>query len=135
MRLIKNFSWVFGANLIVSFSKWLIIVIIAKLLTPQDVGAYSLAFAIGAPITLFANMKLRSLYLTEVKYSFSDYMHTRNILSILAFIILLVIALVIYPQYSLIIILVGLNKIFDLQSDMYYALPHKEEEMDYIGKL
>lgn len=135
MKLIKNISWILGANLIVSFSKWLLLVIIAKVLTPEDVGAYSLAFAIGAPITLFANMKLRSLYLTERNFNFSDYIHTRNILSALAFIFLVGIALIIYPEYSFVILLVGLNKIFDLQSDMYYAIPHKEEDMDYIGKL
>ncbi|WP_217586556.1 oligosaccharide flippase family protein [Lentibacillus saliphilus] len=133
--MIRNLSWIFGANIIVSLSKWFILVVIARILTPEDVGAYSLAFAIGSPITLFANMKLRSLYITETIYGFSNYMHTRSILSSIAFIFLVVIALVIYPQYFLIIILVGLNKIFDLQSDMYYALPHKEEDMDYIGKL
>lgn len=135
MDLFRNISWTFTANLIVSLIKWLIIVIIARLLTPEDIGAYSLAFAIGAPITLFANMKLRSLYISEEKNSFSDYINARNLLSIFSFIVLLIIAIFIYPQYFYIILLVGAMKILDLQSDMYYSLPHKEEDMDYIGKL
>lgn len=135
MRFIRNISWIFGANLIASFTKWLILVVIAKILTPADVGAYSLAFAIGAPVTLFANMKLRSLYITERKNDFNDYINARSILSLLAFIVLLCIGFCIYPEYLFVIILVGLIKIFDLQSDLYYALPHKEEDMDYIGKL
>src|SRR5699024_10912569 len=135
MKFIRNISWTFGSNLIVSFTKWLILVIIARLLTPEDVGAYSLAFAITAPVTLFANMKLRSLFITEEKNDFIDYINTRNILSFLSFIVLVLIALFIYPQYFYIIILVGLIKLYDLQSDLYYALPHKEEDMDYIGKL
>lgn len=135
MDLFRNISWTFTANLIVSLIKWLIIVIIARLLTLEDIGAYSLAFAIGAPITLFANMKLRSLYISEEKNSFSDYINARNLLSIFSFIVLLIIAIFIYPQYFYIILLVGAMKILDLQSDMYYSLPHKEEDMDYIGKL
>lgn len=135
MRFIRNISWTFSSNLIVSFTKWLIIVIIARVLTPVDVGAYSLAFAITAPVTLFANMKLRSLFITEEKNDFSDYINARNILSILSFVVLVLIALFVYPQYFYIIIFVGLIKLFDLQSDLYYALPHKEEDMDYIGKL
>lgn len=135
MNLIRNISWIFIANLIVSLTKWLIVVVIARVLTPEDVGAYSLAFAIGAPVTLFANMKLRSLFITEEKYDISDYIYSRSIVSVFAFIVLLLIALFIYPQYFYIIILVGLMKIFDLQSDMYYAIPHKEEDMNYIGKL
>ena len=135
MNFIRNISWIFIANLIVSLTKWLIVVVIARVLTPEDVGAYSLAFAIGAPVTLFANMKLRSLFITEEKYDISDYLYSRSIVSVFAFIVLLLIALFIYPQYFYIIILVGLMKIFDLQSDMYYAIPHKEEDMNYIGKL
>lgn len=135
MKFIKNISWTFGSSLIVSFTKWLMIVIIARILTPEDVGAYSLAFAITAPFTLFANMKLRSLFITEERNEFSDYINARNILSVLSFVVLVLIALFIYPKYLYIIILVGLIKLFDLQSDLYYALPHKEEDMDYIGRL
>ncbi|WP_343033674.1 lipopolysaccharide biosynthesis protein [Alkalicoccus luteus] len=128
-------SWIFGANLVVAFTKWLIIIIIARILTPTDVGAYALAFAIGAPITLFANMKLRSLFITEDSKSFSDYLYSRCILNFAAFILLMLIATIIYPQHFYIIFLVGLMKILDLQSDMYYALPHKEGNMNIIGKL
>ncbi|TDL32838.1 hypothetical protein E2R51_09210 [Jeotgalibacillus sp. S-D1] len=135
MRTLKNITWLFTANLIVSLTKWLMLVIIARTLTPEAVGAYSLAFALGAPITLLANMKLRSLYITEEKINFSDYMYTRYIFSLIAFIILFVIGTLIYPKYFLIIMLVGLIKIFDLQSDLYYALPHKKQDMNYIGKL
>ncbi len=135
MKLIRNVSWIFVANLIVSFTKWLLLVIIAKLLSPAEVGAYSLAFAIGAPITLFANMKLRSLYITERKNDFSDYNNSRKLLSLISIIVLTAIGFFIYPQYFYIILFVGLMKVFDLQSDLYYALPHKEENMSYIAKL
>jgi O-antigen/teichoic acid export membrane protein len=135
MKLIRNVSWIFGANLFASLSKWLILVIIARLLTPNDVGVYSLAFAIGAPITLFANMKLRSLFITEEKFDFYDYVYSRNTLSIVAFVVLVLIALFIYPSHFFPIVIVGLIKILDLQSELYYAQPHKKGDMDFIGKV
>jgi O-antigen/teichoic acid export membrane protein len=135
MKIIKGLSWVFFANIIVAFSKWLMVILIANFLSPREVGIYTLAFAIGAPITLFANMKLRSLYITEEKENFTDYIAARNAMSILALIILCLVGGIIYPQYFFIIILVGLSKILDLQSDMYYALPHKSSQMSEISKL
>lgn len=134
--MFKNISWTFGSNLIVSLLKWLVVVIIAKILTPEDVGAYSLAFAISAPITLFANMKLRSLFITEdSKDQFNDFLRARDLLSILSFFVLVLISVIFYQEYFYLIVVVSLMKIFDLQSDMYYALPHRESEMTYIGKL
>ncbi|MDV2684408.1 oligosaccharide flippase family protein [Alkalihalophilus lindianensis] len=135
MKIIKSITWIFFANLLVSITKWLIVVLIAQFLIPEEVGKYSLAFAISAPITLFANMKLRSLYITENMPSFSEYIYVRNILSLLAFIILFLIAILVYPPYFSVIMLVGLSKILDLQSDMYYAIPHKNGKMDAIGKI
>lgn len=134
MRVFRNVSWTFGANVFVAFTKWLIIVIIAQVSTAEAVGAYSLAFAVSAPLTLFANMKLRSLYVTEQQDNFGDYLRTRNIFSFLSIFILIVLSVTFYPDYKYIVILVTLMKVLDLQSDMYYSLPHKSEDMDYIGK-
>ncbi|MBS8265636.1 hypothetical protein DYI25_14505 [Mesobacillus boroniphilus] len=135
MKIIRNLSWIFIANLVVSLTKWLIVVVIARALTPEDVGAYSLAFAISAPIILFANMKLRSLYITEDKLEFNDYISVRKVISIFSSIILVIIATFVYQEYFYVIILVSISKIYDLQSDIYYAVPHKEENLNLIGKL
>jgi len=135
MKLIKGLSWTFFANLIVSFTKWFMVIIIAKVLTPGEVGIYTLAFAISAPITLFANMKLRSLYVTSDINNFGEHMYGRNITSIFSLFILIIISYILYPAYFTIILLVGISKILDLQSEMYYALPHKNEDMKTIGKL
>lgn len=135
MKLIKNFTWIFFANVFSSFAKWLIVIIIAKNLTVTEVGIYSLAFAIGAPVTLFANMKLRSLYITSTEDNLFDYLITRNILSVAVFLVLVIIGSIFYPEHTNVIILVGLAKILDLQSDLYYAVPHKNSDLNIIGKM
>jgi len=135
MKLIKNLSWILFANIFSSFAKWLIVILIAKNLTVTEVGIYSLAFAIGAPVTLFANMKLRSLYITSTEDNLYDYLFIRNILSIIVLFLLTIIGAIFYPQYFIIIMLVGVAKILDLQSDLYYAVPHKSSDLDVVGKM
>lgn len=135
MNIIRNLSWIFFANAFSSLTKWLMVILIAKNLTAIEVGVYTLAFAIGAPITLFANMKLRSLYITSQEANLKDYLYIRNILSLLAFVTLVLIGFVIYPEYLIIIIFVGISKILDLQSDMFYAIPHKNSDLNIVGKL
>ncbi len=133
--IIKNISWTFIANLISAITKWLILVLIARWLDPNDLGSYSLAFAITAPITLFINLKLRPLVVTDKNLTFSNYVFTRKITSALAIILIIIIGLVLYPSYFWVITLVGLMKILDLHSDLYYSIPQINNDFDYIGKL
>jgi len=135
MKLIKNLSWIFFANAFSSFTKWLIVVIIAKTMDPTTVGIYSLAFAVGAPIALFANMRLRALYITGTDDNLSSYISTRNILSVAGIVTLVIIGQAFYPSYFLVILLVGLSKILDLHSDIYYSVPHKKNNLNTVGKL
>ncbi|GFZ91630.1 hypothetical protein GCM10010978_32660 [Compostibacillus humi] len=134
-RLLKGISWIFLGNIIASLIKWLILVLIARILTPYEVGAYSLAFALTAPIALFTNLKLRSLYITEKDAYFSDYLFARNITSIIALLVVVILGLTLYPEYLLLLILVGLNKFYDLHSELFYSHPHIYSKFGDIGKL
>ncbi|WP_088031977.1 oligosaccharide flippase family protein [Evansella clarkii] len=135
MNLLKSLSWITIANLVMSLTKWIILILIARITTPTEVGIYSLAFALTAPIALGANMKLRSLYLTEEKLSFGDYVYTRNTVSIASLILMILISVFFYNEYIIMILLVGISKILDLQSDLYYSIPHKKNNLKLVGKL
>ena len=133
--LIKNISWIFTGNLFSAFTKWFILVLIARILTPIDVGAYALAFAVTAPITILLNLRLRSLVVTDKHLNFSNYIYIRNITSYVAVLLLFLIGLIFYPKYIFLIILVGLNKLYDLFSELYYSIPQLKDDFDFIGKL
>ncbi|BDH60664.1 O-unit flippase Wzx [Lysinibacillus sp. PLM2] len=133
-KFFKNISWTIFGNGFSSLAKWLVVILIAKLLSAKDVGVYSLAFALTAPITLFANMKLRSLFVTDSENRFSNYIVIRHIFNFGAIIIFLIIGAFFYREYLLVILLVGISKILDLNSDIYYSYPHKLGNLDYIGK-
>lgn len=135
IKIVKNITWIFGANLTASITKWLVLILIAKILTPIEVGIYSLAFSLTAPITIFLNLKLRQLVVTDRNVNFSDYLLIRILMSTCALIIIVLVSAIFYLDYFLIIVLVGLNKIFDLHSDLYYSIPHINNKFSYIGKL
>lgn len=134
-RIFKNITWVFSGNVVAALTKWLILILIARLMTPEDVGVYSLAFALTAPIAIFINFKLRSLVVTDIELNFKNYVVTRNILSFVAILLILCIAFAFYPDYALIILLVGFNKILDLYSELYYSIPQLNSNFNVIGKL
>lgn len=131
--MLQKISWTFSANVISAAVKWLLLVAIAQILTPIDVGDYALALAIASPITLFANMKLRSLYVTSKEDDFRSFATVRNIVFACSLVIL--IGLSFFYDAWLIVLLVGISKLLDCTSDLLYAVPHKAQEMKKIALL
>lgn len=134
----ENFSWTFIGSLIYALSQWLLIVILAKLGSPELVGQFSLGLAITAPIILFSNMQMRNLVATDNsnEYEFSEYLGTRTLLLTLGLITVVLIA--IFGPYSMtvsiVIILIGLSKVVESISELTHGFFQKIERMDYAGK-
>jgi O-antigen/teichoic acid export membrane protein len=80
-------------------------------------------------------MQLRSFYVTERKngLDFHDYQGFRLVSNGLALIFILIAAFSLKPAMLPIITLVGISKIIESQSDMYYAAVQKVERMAYIS--
>src|SRR5579859_828437 len=78
-RLKTDFTWVLAGNIFYSACQWLIVVVLAKLGTPQKLGEYAWGLAISAPIVLFANFQLRSLLASDVgdRFRFAQYLTFR----------------------------------------------------------
>lgn len=134
----QNFSWTFVGSLIYALSQWLLIVILAKLGTPEIVGQFSLGLAITAPIILFSNMQMRNLIATDStnEYEFSEYLGTRMLLLLFGLFVVFFVA--ISGPYtltvSLVIILVGLSKVVESLSELTHGYFQKIERMDYAGR-
>jgi len=135
---LQNFSWTFIGSTIYALSQWLLIVVLAKFGSAEVVGQFSLGLAITAPIILFSNMQLRNIIATDSvnQYSFSEYYGTRIILLLLAFLVIIGVVLIgpYDPIVSIIIILVGLSKIFESLSELAHGYFQKIERMDYAGR-
>lgn len=137
ISLHHNFSWTFIGNAIYAASQWGMLVVLAKLGSPQMVGQFTLGLAVTAPIIMFTNLQLRAVQATDAKklYSFSDYFGLRLIATGLA---MTVIAIITFfagydRQTAFVILLIGLAKAFESISDVFYGLIQQHERMNLIA--
>jgi O-antigen/teichoic acid export membrane protein len=137
LTLRRNFSWTFAGNVVYAACQWGMLVVLAKLGSPEMVGQFTLGFAVAAPVIMFTNLQLRSVLVTDAKkqYLFSDYLGLRLIATGLALMVIAVISLSGGYRWetSLVIFLVGLAKAFESISEMFFGLMQQHERMDRIA--
>lgn len=137
LSLRRNFSWTFIGNTVYAGCQWGMLVVLAKLGSPEMVGQFTLGLAVTAPVMMFTNLQLRAVQATDAKkqYVFRDYLGLRLLGTTLALIIIATITFISGYQWetSLIILLVGLAKGFESISDVYYGLIQQHERMDRMA--
>ena len=86
ISLRQNFYWTFAGNVIYAASSWAILIVLAKLGTPEIVGHFTLGLAVTAPIIMFTNLALRAVQSTDAhrEYTFSDYLALRLLMTTMA---------------------------------------------------
>jgi O-antigen/teichoic acid export membrane protein len=137
LTLRQNFSWTFVGNIIYAASQWGMLVVLAKLGSPEMVGQFTLGLAVTAPIILFSNLQLRQIQTTDVKqqYTFGDYLGLRLLCLCLALPTILIITIKAGYRWetSLVILIIGLAKVFESISDVFQGLLQYHERMDRIA--
>lgn len=137
LSLRKNFVWTFFGNVIFAGGKWLIIVVLAKLGSPEMIGNISLGIAISTPVLAFTDLQLRPVIVTDVKvnYTFEDYFGLRLITTFLA--LLIISAITFLGNYdlntALVILIIGLDKSAFSISNIFYALFQQQHRMERIA--
>ncbi|MGL5924168.1 lipopolysaccharide biosynthesis protein [Chroococcidiopsis sp.] len=137
LTLRRNFSWNFVGNVVYAACQWGMLVVLAKVGSPEIVGQFTLGLAVTAPIFLFANLQLRTIQATDTKqqYVFGDYLALRLIATALAILALAGIGLGTgyRLETSLVILVVGVSKALESISDVFYGLIQQRERMDRIA--
>jgi O-antigen/teichoic acid export membrane protein len=137
LTLRRNFSWTFIGNLVYAGCQWGMLVVLAKLGSPEMVGQFTLGLAVTAPVIMFTNLQLRVVQATDANkdYSFSDYLGLRLIGTSLGVFAIAIIAL--FSGYRretcIVILLIGLAKAFESISDIFFSLLQQHERMDRIA--
>ena len=136
-RLRADFTWVLSGNVLYSACQWGIVVVLAKLGNPAQVGEYALGLAVSAPIVLFANLQLRALLASDVngQFAFGQYLTFRLATLGAALIAVAGVAALTEPNghQAGIVMLVGLAQALEFVSDTYYGLMQRLERMDRIS--
>jgi len=136
-RLRTDFTWVLSGNLLYSACQWGIVVALAKLGNPEQVGEYAFGMAVSAPIVLFANLQLRALLVSELRdrFSFGQYL-TFRLVSLGAALLLVAGAVAcMQTDWRLggIVVLVGFAQALEFVSETYYGFMQRHERMDRIA--
>lgn len=137
LSLKTNFSWTFAGNVVYAGCQWGMLVVLAKLGSPEIVGQYALGLAITAPVINLSNLSLRGVLATDVNgdYPFGDYLRLRVVTTALA--MLAVVGIVVLTGYRrqtvLVILAVALAKGVESISDIAYGSLQQQERMDRIS--
>jgi O-antigen/teichoic acid export membrane protein len=136
-RLKIDFTWVLAGNIFYSACQWMIVVVLAKLGTPEKLGEYAWGLAVSAPIVLFANFQLRSLLASDLtdRFRFRQYLIFRLISIGAALGLVAVVAEVAGSgEKATVVILVGAAQAVELVSEIFYGLMQREDRMDRISR-
>jgi len=131
-----DFAWVLSGNVLYAACQWGIVLVLAKLGTAAQVGEYALAFAVSAPVVLFANLQLRVLLASDVnnKFSFGQYLTFRSVSLAGAMVAVGAIAgTQADARRASLILLMGFAQVLEIVSDIYYGLMQKYNRMDRIS--
>jgi O-antigen/teichoic acid export membrane protein len=138
LSLRENFSWTFAGNVIYAGCQWGVLVVLAKLGSPEMVGQFALGLAIVTPVIMLTNLQLRNVQATDAKreYLFGDYLGLRLVTTALA--LMIIVGIVLVASYrleiALVILAVGIVKSLEAVSNVFYGLLQQHERMDRIAR-
>ncbi len=78
-----SFAWLLWSGVFYGLAQWSILIVMTRALSVEDVGTYTLALAISAPIMMFSGLQLRTLQATDSLsiFEFADFYTLRLLLS------------------------------------------------------
>lgn len=133
----RNLQWVLAGNLVYAGCQWAMLVVLARLGTPEMVGDFALGLALTAPLFVLATLNLRAAQATDQRrdYAFADYAQLRLLCVVAAVVVLAVIlAGGDFGRTTVAIVaLLGATKSIDALGDVVYGLLQQHECMRRIG--
>jgi O-antigen/teichoic acid export membrane protein len=132
-----SFSWTMLGNLTYAASQWGILVLLARLGSPEAVGQFSLGLAITAPVMLFAGLQLRSVQATDARrsFDFADYAGIRALTTIAAALTIFAISATLYRgETALAVAAFAVTKGVEALSDVVYGFWQQHERMDLMAQ-
>src|SRR5258708_34639351 len=90
--LCADFSWMFAGNAIYAGGQFAILMLLAKMVSPELVGQYALGLAIVYPVMMLTNLQLRAVMTSGARQQvhFGHYLSLRLLTTSLALLIIFV---------------------------------------------
>lgn len=114
-------------------AQWLLLILLARMGSPEDLGRFSLALAIAAPAALLFSLNLRTLVATDAAHAhpLTDLFRLRAGASALYLALIALLALLL-PVAALLVAL-ALWKTAEAFSEVCYGAQQRADRMDRIG--
>lgn len=134
-RLRTNLTATFLGHMSYAASQWALLVILARMGGPAEVGLFALALAITAPVFRFTNLDLHMVHGSDAagSYAFSDYAALRY-LSFPVALAACAVGVALLPGASwhvlIVVMAVAASKIFESVGQLVYGLAQQSERMD-----
>jgi len=129
--------WTLSGYAVYMACQWAMLVVVARLGTPERVGEFALGLALSAPVVLFTNLGLRRIQVTDASegFLFGHYFGLRLLMNAVA--LVFVAALAFGGGYgsgaARVILATGFAKAVEAASDVVYGVLQKGERMDLIA--
>ena len=130
-------GWTLAGYIAYMACQWGMLVVVARLGSPETVGQFALGIALSAPVILFTNLGLRRLQVADAagRFTFADYFGLRLLTNAIA--LATITAVAIGSGYSRatagVILAMGLAKAVEAASDAVHGVLQKAERMDLIA--
>lgn len=138
LALRQNFAWTFVGNGVYAVSQWGMLVLLAKLGSPEMVGQFTLGLAITAPVVMLTNLQLRVVQSTDAseQYCFGHYLGLRLLAT--GFALAAIAAIALGSGYrgetAWVVLLLGLAKAIEALSDICHGLLQQKEQLDRLSQ-
>src|SRR6202521_3519228 len=136
--LCADFSWIFVGNAIYASGQFAMLMLLAKLVSPELVGQYALGLAIVYPVMMLTNLQLRAVMTSGVRYQahFGHYLSLRLLTTSFALVIIFAMTQALRYRWELtvVVLMVGVAYGIETISDVYYARLQLHDRMVEISK-
>ena len=137
-----GYLWNSASGMVNAVQSVIILIFITRFAGIEEAGVFSIAYAVGVLLQMFATYGVGNFQITDVneKYSFSDYFWNRTItvLVSLALLSLYCALKAICGDYSaektLIVLLIGAWKLVDSTENVFYAMFQQKGRLDVGAK-
>jgi O-antigen/teichoic acid export membrane protein len=133
-----NSLWMIFGNGSYALFQGLVLIIISKNLSVEDLGLFSLALALTAPFLIFSNLGLRQLWVTDSNNEF-EYLHfikLRFLSSLIAALLIMLVSAFYVDkgwEFYFVILTITLSKVLESFVDLAYAKQHKEMQQRKVA--
>jgi O-antigen/teichoic acid export membrane protein len=131
-------AWGVIGQLAYVVGQFLVLSVLARIASPEDVGRLALASAIIMPVLAFFNLGLRFNQATDIEQlgTLAEFFRLRAITTALGYLLIVSIGFLLIddPSTRLILIIFGAAKAIETFSDLFYGVFQREREMALVAK-